>query len=259
MDLEKVDKVVQYAIAVAAGEEFYNRELGPIHLVKYVYLADLAYAERNRGQTFTGSQWKFHHFGPWSLDVYKRLEPACSSVGAEKKSIPSAYREEDFIRWSLKDENLAELLEAKLPLTVTSEIKWAIRKFGIDTPSLLNHVYLTRPMLKAAPGEFLDFSLPEETGPVEEKESEKLSNKDQKRRSKILREAKTKIQQRLAEKGKTAKTEFSIRVPRYDEIFFAGCEWLYSFSAEKIEEFKGEASFSPEIWKSRTRFDPELP
>ena len=54
MDLKKVDKIIQYALAVAANEDFCNRDLGPIHLVKYVYLADLAYAERNKGETFTG-------------------------------------------------------------------------------------------------------------------------------------------------------------------------------------------------------------
>ena len=259
MDSEKVDKIIQYAIALAAGEDFCNRELGPIHLVKYVYLADLAYAERNKGQTFTGIQWKFHHFGPWSVDVYKRLEPACSSIGAEKKSIASDYRDGDFIRWSLKNENLDNLLEEGLPFTVTSAIKWAIRKFGADTPGLLNHVYLTRPMLKAAPGEYLDFSVPEEPEPAEEPESKKLSNKEQKRRSKDLKEAKIRIQQRLAEKRKASKTEISIRPPRYDEIFFAGCEWLDSLAGEKIEEFRGEASFTSDIWKSRTRFDPELP
>jgi hypothetical protein len=34
-----------------------------------------------------------------------------------------------------------------------------IRKFGKDTPSLLEHVYRTPPMLNAAPLEYLDFSV----------------------------------------------------------------------------------------------------
>ncbi|MBM4330718.1 MAG: hypothetical protein FJ117_05730 [Deltaproteobacteria bacterium] len=151
------------------------------------------------------------------------------------------------------------MLEGGLPITVTSAIKWAIRKFGADTPGLLNHVYLTKPMLKAAPGEYLDFSVPEEPEPSEEPARKKLSTKEQKRRSKNLKEAKIRIQQRLSEKRKASKTAISIRSPRYDEIFFAGCEWLDSLAGEKIEEFKGEAFFSSDIWKSRTRFDPELP
>jgi hypothetical protein len=42
----------------------------------YVYLADLAYAEANRGKTFTGIDWQFYKFGPWSQTVNDRIEPA---------------------------------------------------------------------------------------------------------------------------------------------------------------------------------------
>ena len=258
MDYGRVDKIIQYALSVAAGEDFCSRELGPIHLVKYVYLSDLAFSERNKGQTFTGTPWKFHHFGPWDLEVYKRIDIACSVIGAEKKSLPSEYRDGEFYRWSVKNEGLDILLERDLPITITSAIKWAIRKFGADTPDLLNYVYLTRPMLKAAPGESLDFSPPEEDESSKELPAEKkVSIKEQKRRSKELKEARIKIQQKIAEKEKSSKKIY-VRPPRYDEVFFAGCEWLDSLAGEKIEKLEGEANFSPEIWKSRTRFDPEL-
>jgi hypothetical protein len=258
MDYGKVDKIIQYALSVAAGEDFCNRELGAIHLIKYVYLADLAFSERNKGQTFTGTLWKFHNFGPWDLGVYNRIDPACFLIGAEKKSFQSEYRDGDFHRWSVKHEELETLLERDLPLAITSAIKWAIRKFGADTPSLLNHVYLTRPMLKAAPGESLDFSSQEEDEvPAEAPAERKLSIREQKRRSMEIKEAKAKIRQKIAEKRKSSR-KVSVRPPRYDEVFFGGCEWLDSLAGEKIETLEGEASFSPEIWKSRTRFDPEL-
>ena len=258
MDSGKIDKIIQYALSVAAGEDFCNKELGTIHLIKYVYLADLAYSERNNGQTFTGTPWKFHNFGPWDSGVYKRIDPACSLIGAEKKSFPSEYRDEDFHRWSVKHEGLDTRLESDLPLAITSVIKWAIRKFGADTPSLLSHVYLTKPMLKAAPGEFLDFSSQEvDELPAEAPVEKKLTIKEQKRRSMEMKEAKAKIQQKIAEKRKSSKKIY-VRPPRYDEVFFGGCEWLDSLAGEKIETLEGEANFSPEIWKSRTRFDPEL-
>lgn len=97
MDTGRVDRMIQYALSVAAGEDFCNRELGPIHLIKYVYLADLAHAERNKGQTFTGTPWRFHHFGPWDMEVYKRIEPACSVIGAEKNRSPQNIKREIFI------------------------------------------------------------------------------------------------------------------------------------------------------------------
>ncbi|MBP1715981.1 MAG: hypothetical protein H6Q42_4184 [Deltaproteobacteria bacterium] len=257
MDIAKVDRIIQYALAVAAGEDFCNRELGPIHLIKYVYLADLAHSEKNKGKTFTGTPWKFHHFGPWDLGVHNRIEPACSHIGAEKKSIPSEHKEGDFFRWSVKNEGIETLLERDLPIDVTSTIKWAIRKFGSDTASLLNHVYLTGPMLKGAPEEFLDFSSPDQPELPEPPMRQEMSKREQKRKSQEIKEAKNKIQQKLAERNKSSQ-RISVRPPRYDEVFFAGCEWLDSLAGGKIEELSGEAVFSSEIWKSRTRFDPEI-
>jgi len=54
-----------------------------------------------------------------------------------------------------------------------------------------------------------------------------------------LREAKIRIQQRLFEKRKAAKEEISIRPPRYDEVFFAGCEWLDGLAGEGIGGLEG--------------------
>ena len=44
MDRDRVDLLIQYALAVAGQNDFGERELGPIHLLKYVYLGDLAHA-----------------------------------------------------------------------------------------------------------------------------------------------------------------------------------------------------------------------
>jgi len=54
-DLNKIRQIMQYALLVAGqNDDPYERQLGPIHLVKYVYLADMEYAEYHEGQTFTG-------------------------------------------------------------------------------------------------------------------------------------------------------------------------------------------------------------
>jgi hypothetical protein len=55
MDINKVDLLLKYILAATGQEDFGNREVGPIHLVKYVYLADLAFAEKHGGETFTGA------------------------------------------------------------------------------------------------------------------------------------------------------------------------------------------------------------
>ncbi len=128
MDSRRVDLVIQYALAVAAeAEEFRDRELGPIHLLKFVYLADLAYVRAER-QSFTGAGWRFHKFGPWAVEVYQRLQPAIQSIGASERRFAATANEEG-VRWRVKDTCLARDLEPKLPWSVAREVKHAVRQY----------------------------------------------------------------------------------------------------------------------------------
>ncbi|RII29905.1 MAG: hypothetical protein CXR30_08895 [Geobacter sp.] len=263
MDKEKVDKIIQYALAVAAGEDdFRCRELGPIHLLKYVYIADLAYAERNGGQTYTGTNWQFYKFGPWAQEVNSRIEPACLFIDAEKRTFPykNGDAEGEGVRWKLSNTEVRDKLENDLSITVTSAVKRAVHEFGADTPRLLNYVYLTKPMLNAAPKERLDFStVTPHMQPDKKAEKEPMTIKAQKRRTAELNEARTRIQEKLAQKKIAACARHYIRQPRYDEVYFAGQEWLDSLAGPQIPMVVGEVTFSPDIWKSSSRFDPEIP
>ena len=97
----RTDSLLQFALASAAvQDEYRDRELGPIHLLKYVYLADLSYAERNDGVTYTGAPWRFHHFGPWAEGVFERIEPAVSNVGGVARRFASKYTD-DSVRYGL--------------------------------------------------------------------------------------------------------------------------------------------------------------
>lgn len=258
MDREKVDKIIQYALSVAACEDdFKSRELGPIHLLKYVYIADLAYAERNGGQAYTGVKWQFYNFGPWTQEVHARIEPACLFIDAEKR-IFNYNGDEEGTRWKASS-RICDSLENDLNLTVAMAVKRAVHEYGSDTSSLLNYVYLTKPMLNAAPGEMLNLStavLP--PLPVKEPEKEPMSIKNQKRRTAELNEARTRIQQKLAEKKAAVCRNHYIRKPRYDEVYLAGQEWLDGLAGAPIPATQGEVAFSPDIWKSTSRFDPEI-
>jgi hypothetical protein len=103
MDIRRVDLLLKYILTAAGQEDPGQQELGPIHLIKYVYLADLIFAEKQGGGTYSGAHWRFHHFGPWSPEVYNRIEPVITEVGARVRQIPSSM-EEDLIRYSLVDE-----------------------------------------------------------------------------------------------------------------------------------------------------------
>jgi hypothetical protein len=265
MNTVKVDKIIQYALAVAADEDDYRlRELGPIHLIKYVYLADLAYAERHTGETFTGTHWIFYNFGPWSPQVHGRLETACSAVRARKRSIPSNFKDDDFVRWSLPDHDIKSRLEEDLPLAITSNLKKWVHQYGPDTSALLHMVYKTYPMLKAAPNEALDFApLPVHAEVPGQVESSSLTVKQQKKQKVIFKETCEKLQGKLAQmkQAHTAKpkNKYPFGKPRYDEVYFQGMEWLDSLAGPDVKKTTGEAVFSSDIWKSKARFDPDLP
>jgi len=149
MDAARLDLLLQYALAAAGQEDPGQRELGPIHLIKYAYLADLAHAERHGAETFTGVPWRFFHFGPWALEVNDRIEQAAAAVSAERRTFTSARHKGEFVRYLVQDEALYGRLARQLPGEIASAVKRAVHEHGNDTYGLLNHVYLTRPMLCA--------------------------------------------------------------------------------------------------------------
>jgi hypothetical protein len=257
MDTRRADLVIQYALAIAGQEDRDRRELGPIHLLKYVYLADLAFAQ-DEGKTFTGASWRFHHFGPWAPEVYGRIQPAVGAIGVAERRFVSPFTE-DAVRWSVQDQNLAERIDSKLPWPVASAVKRAVHEFGADTAALLHSVYRTPPMLRAKPGEKLDFlpSKPaveasEESGsaprlkPLSKTALKRIRTKLHERSAKL----KTSGQQRLAPAGPS---------PRYDEIFAEGQQWLEVTGGEAIASESGRLSFSEDLWRSDSRVESKLP
>jgi hypothetical protein len=258
MDIQRVDLLLQYALAVASEEDdFKNRRLGAIHLIKYVYLADLAYAEKS-GFSYTQAPWIFHKFGPWSVEVFNRIPPALKSIGAECHSFQSQY-EDDIIKWSVHSDYLLRDLELKIDRVPGSAIKKSVHRFGADTESLLTHVYLTRPLLTAAPKESLNFNQVKVSEDANEYTVQNEREFSSKKNNKIINQVKKQIQAKLAfKKAQTKKCVNSFIEPRYDTVFFQGQEWLDSLEGNSVLPLKGEATFSAEIWKSKARFDPDV-
>jgi len=271
MDTTLVDAIIQYAMTVASGhEDFRARELGPIHFVKYVYLVDLAYAAAHDGATFTGTPWIFHHFGPWSTQVWKQVEPALEAIGAYKKTI--AGDKGDFSRWGMETstyedkthvEKIQSALERVIGIVAALEIKKSVERYGSETNRLLHDIYLTPPMLAAAPGEDLDFTTAiREKKPLIPTPAPPLTERQKKRLAQKRAELKTVFAERMGRKMASlsaAKLKSAQRPqPRYDEVFFDGLRVLDELAGGEIQEERITCSISDAIWKSKARHDPEL-
>jgi len=259
LNIKRLDSLLQYILVVAGQSDNFDRELGMIHLVKYVYLADLTYAKSHDGDTYTGLTWTFHNFGPWSLECFKRVEPALEAINANRKIIQSS-KYNDFIRWSAGDYELFEELDNKMDLIVAGAVQKYIRKFGNDTYGLLDFVYKTKPVLNAAPEETLDFKymvISNVKSSSEESKAELTA-----RQKKILRQKisdfKIQLNKRLDDKTKSSKITVCPLPPRYDDVFLEGLSKLDESAGPHLSEGEYLAIFTDDIWKSRARHDPEI-
>lgn len=269
---EHVDRLLQYALLVAGeNDELRERALGPIHLIKYVYLGDLAFARRNAGETYTGADWRFHKFGPWSQQVNERVAPALAGIGATCRSLPSQYEgKEDWTRWSMTDPHLLREREQTLPGAISLRLRQEIRQLGADTPVLLDYVYRTPPMLSAAPGERLDFSLGlkpttravqtfDNAAALRDSSFDSESPHSSAEAAVVSRERQS-LRDRLAALSKRAGFDRDarhlfdpVKHPRYDEVFRDGLAWLDSLAGESLTEGEKTAQFDDSVWKSSTR------
>jgi len=256
-DDSRIDQIIQFALLVASEEEdARERRLGRIHLIKYVYLADLAFAQKNDGQTFTGVDWQFFKFGPWAPVVNERIEPALLAICAEKSTFPSDYPDKnDWVRWQVTDDSCLTTLEGNLPDIITFTIRSNVHKFGNATFDLLEYVYNTEPMRKASPNEQLSFANLRSQFPRQkhsEDHPDSLSHKQRKKLKEKMAALRLKSKERLAEK-RSQRLVQPVITPRYDDVYFQGLEWLDSLAGEKIPEGDMDATFSDTIWKSQAR------
>ncbi|MCI5148031.1 MAG: hypothetical protein D3916_01250 [Candidatus Electrothrix sp. MAN1_4] len=256
MNTQRIENLIKYMLAVASQNEDWKRcELGPIHIIKYLYLADMYYAKESDGDTYTGIDWEFYHFGPWNLPLYKDEIPnAVKNISAIERTFPSQYTN-DAVRWSIKDVHPDEVTRA-LPIKIYPLLNRDIKRFSSDTYDLLHYVYVTPPITNARPGEKLQFRsvvIPKKDK-VEPLEKKTTTREKKKRKERIL-SIREKIKQRKENKKTIIPTP-----PRYDEVFFNGVmEMNDDFSLKEIENHKGILQVSQSAWSKEWRKDRDLP
>ena len=255
MNEERLTQVYQYALIVAGREDDpFHRELGPIHLLKYAYLADEKYAEYNDGRTYTATAWRFHTFGPWSVGAHALIACAVAAIGAEEIKRVSDYGEQDYTRWKVHpEEGVERRLRETLPIEVKGVIERCVHTFGSDTSSLLNYVYSTRPMLRAAPGDDLDF-LPRRkdqgaTGSDFVPMVERLSKKKRARLSERMSQLREEFNKEAHEPAVDVGPQDYPPTDVDDEVLV----WVDSLAGEPFPTNDADVTFSDDIWRSEAR------
>ena len=156
MNLDNITTLTQALLNLAQERGFEGLTITA--LTKFIYLADVYYARKNGGETFTGVQWKFHHFGPCSYSLSETIQ----------KKIPNIQVESDetkdeghiFILIKLSDHGCRKTMQdTGLGIAITSSLESNLKKFGGNLNPLLEYVYFhTEPMENAMPGDILDFN-----------------------------------------------------------------------------------------------------
>ncbi|WP_437333525.1 hypothetical protein [Sorangium sp. So ce394] len=265
MDTAKADIILQYALAAASeADDYFDRWLGKIHLLKYVYIADLAYAGKH-GTTFTGAAWRFYHYGPWDAAVCSRIEPVVAYLGAREFVRQNSKYDSDLAGWRIDQDEAKDLLRSldrQLPVEVSVEVRRAVRNFGNDTASLLHHVYTTAPMLNAAPGQWLDFAIAKQIrDPIAasaDASARELTAKELKRRKEDMLKLKEKLRVASANQGPRKRKPPAIQ-PIYDDVFFQGVRQIEELAGPSPDGLSGDAVLSDEVWTSEARKRGQLP
>jgi hypothetical protein len=254
IDYTKIEQILKYILSVASNEDGFNRELNPIHLIKYVYLVDLDYAFYNNGETYTGINWQFYHYGPWNAELYRKIEPILLSAGAKKKIFQTQY-EKDSIKYFFERERLHDKLGSTMDLGVKGSIQNYVRQFGNDTSKLLSFVYNTKPMLNARPNQLLDFKvcMKGETFTKTKIPAQKLTVRQQKKMKKKVQVFRQKMKEKI-EAQKKRKALLKPPEPRYDKVYFDGIGLIEEeVEFPKFKELKGKAKVNNNVWESEMR------
>ncbi|RJR32585.1 MAG: hypothetical protein C4576_29765 [Desulfobacteraceae bacterium] len=168
----EIAELVQYITWLAKERE---ESLSPLRLVKFLYLADLYHARRNRGKTLTGWRWRFVHYGPFCTESLHSIEHAVQSGLIVAVPFESKFDDEPHFLYRTEQEK-EPAIERALPFYVVGPLKGAVMKWAGDTYGLLDHVYFeTEPMQNVNPGDVLDFSKAKEPEPFAPVKMRKLS------------------------------------------------------------------------------------
>lgn len=204
-------------------------------LVKFLYLYDYYYA-KVVGEKFSKFPWAFVYYGPYCSEAMDSIDQAVKFGDVSKKTFDSKFDiGKEFHIFSCHDSD-AESIEDNINIIVLSKIQWAIKKFGDDTPELLDYVYFdTEPMRDARKGDILDFQSVEKFKPTKVAKRRSLTKEEmEKAKSLILR---------MGDKYEDGEKQLAAENERISKIKNENYLRLVQFldSAEPLPDFNGIA------------------
>ena len=119
-------------------------------LVKLLYLTDIEWRKRHKGEPLADLTWKFLHFGPYAIEL-------AGPLGDPEMEIQELQGGNRSRRFTFSEH---ELESKEVPEELSSIMAALVKRWGdADLNSLLDYVYFeTEPMENARRGEILDFS-----------------------------------------------------------------------------------------------------
>jgi len=185
--------------------------LSTISLVKYLYLADLYYAEETGGQTLTGLPWIFYHYGPYCTDSFRVIDEAVTHGVINATNYESKYEEGAEYKWYSSVDEYEPKID--IPTHVWLSLASNIANFA-ETRDLMNYVYFeTAPMQHAKEKAPLDFSVARKIKPEPPIVMNKLSAK----KIRIAHDILSRIRQSRIKNSTISSADL---VPVYDEAYY---------------------------------------
>ena len=209
-------------LILALLQEAKSQGIAPIlrtTLVKYLYLLDVYTASETRGTAISSLEWKFLHFGPFSIQAAQAMDELVAQQQITAFHGETREGDKEFVLYNIpKQHGAANLRELGISGSIQTHIHADMKRYGKDQSRLLDYVYFrTTPMIDARPGEVLDFSgcikiSPEDVKPVEM----------QKLRPKAIKKTRQKLQELIRER----KALESVQQGPFDETYYSALSIL---------------------------------
>lgn len=157
------------SVVLAVLREVRDAGVGRINrtvLFKLVYLLDCLHAETHEGEIASGSDWYFHSYGPYAVNLAGGIDELAGRGMVQ--SMSGERGDKEFSLYWLGEFPLGpSLADVGLVGTAAGRFGSLVRKFAKDLGQLLDYTYFkTLPMQGTKPGERIDFGVLKGAGQV---------------------------------------------------------------------------------------------